>query len=346
MNEMYEPNLISDDEALLVLGSMYWNTFAKEDNRYHSRDEIFPVQLVFGGEIHKLGYFQDWGELGVSSLAIVQDQGTVLYITTGADLVELRVAPEVSTRRFDIPHLKDVHQIMLVDKMLWMANTGYNEAVGFDISKGEVTKRIALNVFRSPTSIKEDGEEGEEIDRFHCNQVFRGMDGKLYGLVQHIAGKMLAMRLLSKILVKPGNGGVIELEGGKRHPLWLKTPHTVSIVNNEYWVFSSRARKICVFGSDWKLKQEVETESFGRGADLSHKSGLFYAGQTEWRISREEREKLISEGVMTGGNLIQVFDQSTLECAGKIRIQEGIEQINNVYVLPRDLAEKMLEKFR
>ena len=247
MNGTYKSDLISDDEALLVLGSLYWNTFAKEDNRYHLREEIFPVQLVFDGRIHKLGYFQDWGELGVSSLAIVQDQGTVLYLTTGSDLIELRITPEVKYRRFDIPHLKDVHQIMLIDNMIWMANTGYDEAVAFDISAGEVARRIKLKVFRTPASIKGPGVEGEEIHRFHCNQVFRGLNGKLYGLVHHIAGKMLAMKVLSKVLVKQGTGGVIELESGKRHPLWLRAPHTVSIVGDEYWVFGSGSRKMCIY---------------------------------------------------------------------------------------------------
>lgn len=96
----------------------------------------------------------------------------MLYVTTGSDLIELHVHREdakvLRMTNFDIPQLKDIHEISLIDGVLWLANTGYDEAVAFDITRKEVIRRVSMASFWKFSNVILEslrvGEDGREID--------------------------------------------------------------------------------------------------------------------------------------------------------------------------------------
>lgn len=330
-------DLVSSEEAVLVFGSLN----AMEEDRYLGRDNIEPVQVIVDGAVRPIAFFNGWGEFGVSSMAMIRGAQPELYLTTGNDLVRLRINDGAQIERFDIPSLRDVHEMALIDGTLWLANTGYDEAVGFDIREARVTRRIKLEQFRLKTSVTDRAEaQGsqpyEEIDRFHCNQVFEGVDGKLYALVHHATGRQLITRIAKKLIKKQGDGGVVDLMSGRGVQLWLKAPHTVRIVNGEYWVFDSGNTTMNVYDDAWRLVRRVPTAGWGRGADMSGDARLYYAGISE------KRKRYQEQGDESGGNMVQVFRTADGDCIGNLPIPSGIEQINNVYVIPRPLALALL----
>ncbi len=329
--------IIPSDQAILVLGSLN----AKIEDRYHSRSEINPVQIFNDGKITKPSFFDNWGEVGVSSIVYQLHEGIALYLTTGPDLIELRLDENIITTPLEVDNLKDVHEITLIDNLLWLANTGYDEVVALDIKSRKVLHRIQLERFKLKTTlidkpVSNDETESQEIDRFHCNQVFKGIDGKLYALVHHTTGKQLLTRIAKRLIKKQGDGGVIDLKTGKGIQLWLKAPHTVRIVNGEYWIFDSGNEAINVYSSDWRLKNKISTNGWGRGADLSKDGSLFYAGISEKRARYRESNDL------PNGNMVQVFKTKDGACIGQINVSDGIEQINNIYVIPQYLADTLM----
>ena len=331
-------DLVSSEEAILVFGSLN----AKEEDRYLGRENIEPVQVILDGAVQQIPYFNCWGEFGVSSMAMIRGAQPEIYLTTGSDLVRLRLNGGAQIERFEIPSIQDVHEMTLIDGTLWLANTGYDEAVGFDIREARVNRRIKLEQFRLKASVTDrtatqDSQSYEEIDHFHCNQVFEGMDGRLYALVHHAAGRQLIKRIAMKLIKKQGDGGVVDLLSGRSVQLRLRAPHTVRIVNGAYWVFDSGNKTMNMYDESWRLLRSVPTAGWGRGADLSADARLYYAGISE------KRKRYQEQGDVTGGNMVQVFRAADGECVGRLPIASGVEQINNVYVIPRTLALALLD---
>ncbi len=232
--------LVASDEAVLVFGSMN----AKLEDRCTQKSDLKPIQVIFDGQVLPVSYFDSWGKLGVSSMVMATSDVPTLYLTTGADLVEMRLDSHPKAVAIDIANLLDVHELSLVGNTLWLANTGFDEAVGFHLPSRQVTRRIKLEQFRLRTAVTERdtaSEQGEskEVDRFHCNQLFCGIDQQLYALVHHVSGKQTITALAKRIIKKQGNGGVIDLGTGHRVQLGLHAPHTVRVIGDEYWLFDS-----------------------------------------------------------------------------------------------------------
>jgi hypothetical protein len=332
-----DKKLLSSSEALLVLCSLN----AKEEDRYLERSEIYPVQIVLEDSIIKLPFFHKWGKLGVSSAVYLNDHEIVFYLSTGSDLILLKVGDKIVVQHLEIPYLDDVHEMTLIDDLLWLANTGYDEAVAYDLLENKVVRRIQLKKFMLRGNVIDEvtdrkADEIQEVDHFHCNQIFKGIDGKLYGLVHHVTGRQIITRVAKKILKKQGDGGVIDLESGRQFQLWLKSPHTVRIVNGDYWVFDSGSNMVNVYDKDWQIKKKIVTAGLGRGAALSATTGLFYAG-----ISAK-RKRYLKAGEISKGNMVQVFRSQDGVHVGEIKIADGLEQINNVYLVPRDVADALI----
>ncbi|TCK18163.1 uncharacterized protein DUF4915 [Thiogranum longum] len=330
--------LIPHDQALLVTGSLN----AMEDDRGHDdRSLIHPVQIVLDGDVINCSCFDSLGELGVSALVVVQKDPLVTYITTGADLIELSIENDGSAqvRRIEIPALKDVHEMSLLDGVLWLANTGYDEAVAIDLDEKCVVKRIVLGKFRGKIRASLPSFTGNDIqavDRYHCNQVFQDINGKLCALVHHTSGKQLLKRIARKVIKSQGDGGVVDLDTGQAVSLSLKGPHSVRCVNGDYWVCDSGSRMLNVYDATWRLKNRLPTHGWGRGADFSKHHGLYYVG-----ISAE-RKRYRDRPDYNDRNLIEVFKTDDGELLGEIPIVDGIEQINNVYLLQRGVVETLL----
>jgi hypothetical protein len=331
--------LIHPDEALLVLGSLN----ANPQDRYLGRSKIRPVQVIDRYGIKAVPSLNDLGQLGVSSLAWHPSEPSNLYLTTGDDLIKV----ELSKRRIvhlEVSGLRDVHEITMLRNTLWLANTGADEAVAFDVARGRVSRRINLAGRDHAPGAEADaarpelGEEVRILDRFHCNQVFEGFDGELYVLVHHVSGKQLVRRVAQKLIKSQGDGGVIGLTNGSALPLGLKGPHTVRKVEGDYWVFDSGNATLNVYDPSWTLKRKLSTEGWGRGASTSERQPAFYAGVSE---TRKRYARLIRSGGRTP-NLVQVFSTETGAPIGRIVLSK-IEQVNNVYTVSGSIARALVD---
>jgi len=328
------------DEALLVLGALN----GQLQDRYLERSEVRPVQVVDGRGVRPVPFFDSWGEFGVSSLASRPAAPMVLYVTTGPDLLKVDLS-EGSVTELGVPKLRSVHEMTVVGDTLWLANTRFDEVVAFDLAEERVVSRLG---FTAPDSaldseahnaLPETGETAEEVvKKFHCNQVFVGFDGELYGLVHHVSGKQLVRRVAQKLIKNHGNGGLISLRDGCGVSLKLKGPHTVRKVRGEYWVFDSGRYTINVYDKGWSLRRTLSTTGWGRGASISERLDVFYAGVSEMRRrysgARKSRKDI--------PNMVLAFSMETGEPLGRT-VLSGIEQVNNVYTVSREVARALLD---
>lgn len=311
-------------DATLVFGALC----AHPADQTHARSEIHPVQLIADGSIKPIRFFDNWGKFGVSAMAIPSQRPTEAYLTTGDDLHKLDLTTQEVTT-FDIPDLVDVHEITILGDLLWLSNTARNEAISFNINTHQVDERINLLALGSPVNDHEvKSNDGKVIERFHCNQIFRGAEGDTYVLVHHVSGQQFVRRSAMKVLKSQGNGGVINLTTGQRHSLNLRAPHCVRLVNDVYWVFDSGFSEIKIFDQDWQLLQGISTEGWGRGADFSLNHNRFYAGISPIR----KRYLGIVKRGRVGNSAMQVFDIKQRQELGTITL-DHIEQVNNIYIL-------------
>tara|TARA_R110000782_G_scaffold54571_2_gene115290 strand:+ start:5457 stop:6383 length:927 start_codon:yes stop_codon:yes gene_type:complete len=298
-------------------------------DRSGSRKAIKSVQLLsLDGHAQNIPYFDQFGELGISSFAWSERQW---FFSSGKDLYAIDpMSKEVG--EIDVADLLDVHEMDVIDRRLWISNTGSDEVIALDAESLLVKARVQL---RSLCGIG-GGIAEEAIDKFHCNQVFKGLDGELYCLVHHVNGKQFVKRVAAKLIKSQGNGGVVRLRDGKRIGLSLHAPHTVTVVGNEYWVFDSGKCAINVYNQQWNFVRSIATAAWGRGAALDEVEGIFYAGMSAIR-----KRYLGALSASCDFNGVQVFSLMNVADTRMIEL-EGIEQVNNVYVIPDTVAEGLL----
>jgi hypothetical protein len=339
MNDMNRVrSFVPSDEAVMVLGGLN----AKRQDRSLERGAVKPVQLLIDGEIKPVPFFNSWGVLGVSSLAWHPRNSLTLYVSTGAELTKV----DLESRRvaeLGVSNLRDVHEMTVIGDVLWIANTGLNEVIAFDVAQERVLKRMSLTVVGSDPKITVDvtkiGNGAAEVaDGFHCNQVFGGFDGELYALVHHVSGKQLIRHMAGKFIKSQGNGGVIDLITGDAVPLGLKGPHSVQKVRESYWVFDSGRSMINIYDPTWVLRETLPTKGWGRGADVSEPSGLFYGGVSETR----KRYVNLTPRTRRAPNMVQVFSIESRAPISGTKLAD-IEQVNNVYVVSRETACALLD---
>ena len=328
----------SSDEAVLVLGSLN----AKQQDRTLKRSSVRPVQLILDGSVEPVPFFDEWGRLGVSSLAFHPERPTTLYVTTGADLSRVELESRRTTE-LEVPHLRDIHEMSVIGGTLWLANTGFDEVIAFDIALERVSKRMKLAVNASSPRISTRTEEAKDgavevIDRFHCNQIFDGYDGELYVLVHHVTGKQLIRRIGRKLIKNQGNGGVIDLTTRRGIQLDLKGPHSVEKVGGSYWVFDSGRATVNIYDRTWVLQEKLSTRGWGRGAGVSESLGLFYAGVSATR----KRYLGMGPRAQRAPNMVRIFSIKSREPVKDVELS-CIEQVNNVYVISRSTALALLE---
>jgi len=304
---------------------------------------VRPVQLIIRGETKPISFFDSWGTLGVSSLGWHPKNPTVLYVATGTELSKVDLKSK-RTVELGVPNLHDVHELTVIGNTLWLANTGLDEAVAFDITRERVVKRMSLTAISYASSVAvheaeaKDGEV-EVIDKFHCNQIFGGFDGETYVLVHHVSGKQLIRRIGRKLIKNQGNGGVIGLSTGRVIPLGLKGPHSVEKVHGDYWVFDSGRAAINIYDQRWTLQETLSTRGWGRGASFSEPLGFFYAGVSE---TRKRYLGVVGSKSRRAPNMVRVFSAKSREPVEDIELSD-IEQVNNVYVIPKETTQALLE---
>jgi hypothetical protein len=308
---------------LLILGSQN----VKEADQELSRDQIYPVQILHKDKrITPVHFFNNWGDVGVSSIAWHPNVKNKLFISINDEIRLL----DTKTKKFeilDLGQINDLHDINFIDGELWISNTEYDEAIKFDVKTNEVTERRSLHTFREQL----DGRrENNEIikDRFHCNQVFKDYNGDLCVLIHSITGWQYYRQVMETLIRRQGDGGVINLDKKIIHRLKLQSPHSVRKINGEYWVQDSTDQTTKIFNSKWELKDSFTTGGFGRGVDFSEKDNLAYIG-----ISATRKRYL--RVIPTGGkhsNRIMITDIFSKRELETITIP-NIEQLDNVYIL-------------
>jgi hypothetical protein len=324
---------IDDAEALVVVGSQA----AHRADRSLGRSDICPVQVFIGDRVEPVPAL-DRGEFGMSSLAFRGD-GTV-YGSSGADLFRVDLCRGRVTD-LDVAGLKDVHEMTEIDGILWLANTGCDEAVAFDPATGTVVRRVALgpapgdNVAPVPDR---DGE-GETVDRFHANQIVRALDGRLYILAHHANGKQIVKLVAKRLIKMQGNGGLVDLESRAAEALSLNGPHSVQVIApDEQWICDSRAGVLRIYDRDWREQEQVACAGWGRGVSVSELTATLYVGISAIR-------KRYLHAIPTSqhsANMVQAFDIARRAIVGEALVPH-VESVNNVYCVSRETAEALLE---
>ena len=333
-NRMNGFELSSCDDYLLICGGQN----AKKQDRTLDRKEIKSVQLFHKGEIRNIPFFDTWGELGISSMAFDPKNPLIMFFCNGLSLYRLdMLTMEVAKMSIN---LIDVHEMTIIDESLWIANTGDDEAVEFDVHRSCEVKRIKLDKFRKGQLVESgvDKQQGEAIDRFHFNQVFKGYDGNMYALVHHASGQQLVNRIAEKLIKKHGNGGVVNLTTGEAIQLNLKAPHSVRMVDGDYWVFDSGATMARVYDEAWQLKASIPTKGWGRGAAISLSSGYFYAGISSTR----KRYWSVTGSPNLTSCYVEVFNTESHDKVGELEIR-NVEQISNLYTISAEQAQALLK---
>lgn len=327
--------LISADKRILVIGSLN----ANPADRAIDRKDIRSMQIIDDQQrITPVAFFNQWGELGMSSMCWHERDPYTLYLASSSEVFRFSLREKQYTK-LDIPNLTDIHEISMIGNKVWISNTKHDEIVSYDIDADKVGERINLSDFKSNTPEEgEDEADVEVVDKFHCNLVFQGYEGDLYILVHHTSGRQLMKRIAQKFIKSQGNGGVVNISTRKRYPLNFKAPHSVRRINNQYWVFDSGHFELKVFDRNWNFLRTLNTKGFGRGGDLDTGKGLYYGGVSE------TRKRYL--GLFPGGeavpNMVQVFRTSDYALLGSVQIP-NIEQINNVYCLDKEVAEALMQ---
>jgi hypothetical protein len=327
--------LISENKRILVIGALNVNSA----DRALERAEVDTLQLIDNeNAITPVRFFDAWGEMGMSSMCWIPEDPYTLYIASDCEVFRFCLRNK-SYVRLDIDGLGDIHEISIIDDKLWITNTRYDQIVAYDLVAGTVSDWINLADFRptEPEAPQTD-QHSSVIDRFHCNQVFQDYQGNCHILAHALSGRQLVAKV-GKVVVKISalDGGVSDITGSEKHALGLKAPHSVRLIDDNYWVFDSARFKLSVFDQQWNFIRSMDTRGFGRGGDLDSERGIYYAG-----VSATRKRYL---GVLPGGdaipNMVQVFDSRSYTELGCIQIPK-VEQILNVYCLDRDVADKLL----
>lgn len=311
------------DRAILVTGSLC----AQPSDRWMDRSEVRPLQYIDRSGIASFEWADRIGELGFGSCA--WDTGSRrFYFSTGPDLHVIDL-DRGDRRVIEVSGLKDVHEILWHDGLLQVANTGHDEVVAIDAASGEVRDRFPL---RSGSS----NGLGEVKDRHHLNQVFVGVDGEYWGLVHHVEGRQVVRVIATKALKTQGDGGVVRLGDGRRVPLRLTAPHSVTIVGDHAWIFDSGRRRLLEFDEEWAPVATVETMGWGRGAALDADRKVIFGG-----ISPLRRRYLEAAGLKEDpAAFVEAYDLRARSPMGAVRVAE-VEQINNVYLVDRELLDAL-----
>ena len=231
--------------------SSWWALATKPADRSLERHQINPVQVFTADGVAPVRAL-DCGEFGMSSLVIRPEAG-VVYGSSGNDFFRLDLEAGQVTN-LAIPDLVDSHEVTEIDDTLWIANTGRDEAVAFDLETEAVVRRVPVR----PAGRHDAAVAGETVDKFHANQVVRALDGSLYALVHHVDGKQMVKYVAQRLVKMQGNGGMIELDTGRPVALSLSGPHSVEVVGpDEQWICDSRAGVLRVYDRNWLEQAQI-----------------------------------------------------------------------------------------
>ncbi|MFN3939871.1 MAG: hypothetical protein ACK4IY_04750, partial [Chitinophagales bacterium] len=101
---------IRKEKRIVVIGSLN----ANPADRVLSRQQIKTIQYINAdGKVLPVPFFNDWGELGMSSIAYHPDNRFVLYIASSSEVFEFDLMAGKYVN-LAIPNLTDIHEISMI----------------------------------------------------------------------------------------------------------------------------------------------------------------------------------------------------------------------------------------
>jgi hypothetical protein len=310
-------------------------------DRSLTRDGLRGVQVLLDGQWYPQPELAALGDRGMNSMARLPG-GSDWVCCTGFELF----AYDGQTRavsQIDVADLDDVHDLMVEGAALHLANTGSDELITISLDGCTETYRARVpHPARSQglTRFIPEVPPGSLIqaqDRFHFNQVFRGLDGDLWGVVHNVDGRQVLYHKLGEILKAHGNGGIINLRTGDAVALGLSSPHSIQVLKDGYVVFDSGAGAARVFTPSWTELQTFETIAWGRGADISPDGSWLVAGMSPIRKRYAGRIPRLSSHLNPS---VELFDTARYRSLGSAVIPR-CEQVYDVHFVSRTEAEQM-----
>lgn len=139
---------------------------------------------------------------------------------------------------------------------------------------------------------------------------------------------------METLIRRQGDGGIINLDKKKILKLKLQSPHSVRLINNEYWVQDSTDQSTKIYNREWRLIHTIPIGGFGRGVAFSEEHNVAY-------IAISATRKRYLRVIPTGGkhdNRIMLVDIKTRKEIETISIP-NIEQLDNIYILDGQLKQ-------
>ena len=327
--------MLQEDDIILIFGSMNANV----DDRTISRSEVRTLQYIDPQlNIHTTDLFQSWGELGLSSMVFLPGSTRQFFITTGRHIYLIDFEADEVITLIDIPKLRGVHEISIIKNLLWISNTYYDEVISYDYQLKKVVKRLKLtpDKIQAMDEQKVNPEDTIRINKFHCNQIFEGFDGQEYLLVHHVTGEQIMKKVAQKLIKSQGGGGVLCMRTRKAHKLKMKAPHSVRLVNGQYWVFDSGHSELGIFDKNWQEIAKINLDGWGRGGCHLNHTNTFFSG-----ISSPRRRYLKFLDAAPKKNRVLAIDSQNKKIVHTLELNQ-VEQVNNLYHVKRDFLEELL----
>ncbi|NVJ47611.1 MAG: DUF4915 domain-containing protein [Cytophagia bacterium] len=327
--------MIPKDKAILILGSVN----ANPDDRKLKRTDISSIQFMDDKlQVHHTNLLSSWGEFGISSLVFLPGSNRNFFITTGRSIFYIDTENQ-SFEQLKIERLRGIHEMNIIDQKLWISNTFYDEVLEYDYINKKTLNRHQLIPRQKiePTEARLERDGFERINKFHCNQIFESFDKEIALLVHHTNGVQPVKVLAQKLIKSQGNGGIIYLRSNETIKLKLKAPHSIRLIKDQYWVFNSGHGELTIFNKDWSPSGTIKVNGWGRGADFITDTNILFAGLS---APRSRYFKFLDDAEKK--NRILAID------AGKRKIRKEwvlskLEQVNNLYLLDRELIELLNE---
>lgn len=303
----------------------------KHADRTLDRSQIFPLQLISPeGNLIKIDFFQDWGELGIGSITWNQKNLSSWYISTGEKVYHLDI---ITWKKEDLllDSISGIHEISLFENLLFITNTHFDEIICYDIDNNKIKYSKSL----VPAA---DKIAGGYNNIYHCNLVFKDYENRLCCLVHHASGRQFTKKIADKIIKLQGDGGILFLDGGLPLNLGLRAPHSVRLISNNYWIFDSGRHNLCIYDREWLLKKVLPICGWGRGAVMTQYQHLYYAG-----ISATRKRYCSFWKKENNENYVQEINVDPLELSRKWKIN-NVEQINDVNLISEEVAKLLIMK--
>jgi hypothetical protein len=205
----------------------------------------------------------------------------------------------------DLPDVKDVHDLLLLDGLFVVASTGRNELCWYD-PLGNLVKRW-----------RADGQS----DAWHLNCLWPA-GGRLYASA---FGKFPEHR--GWAVAGQQTGIIFDVDTGEEIVGGLSGPHNPRYLDG-VWLVCNSHTKTLFLQEDSGAQREVRLEAFTRG--LAYDERYFYVGESANRKDTAPKNH---------SNVV-VLERTNLEIVG--RLQVPIPEIYEIVVLPSEFAASIV----